>query len=101
MENLSLRRSPPASEAAPSSEIEASPAEVRSSMTLLLQGFALPGDDRGLRSIENFAHQLKEHPAFGKVIREMDLTTATRTEKEGVSVMSFRLSLGLVAEERL
>ncbi|MCK4926401.1 hypothetical protein KAS10_03460 [Candidatus Aerophobetes bacterium] len=101
MESLSLKRSPPPPKPAPSSEVEASPTEVRSSMTLLLQGFALPGDDRGLRSIENFAQQLKGHPAFGELIREINLTTARRTEKEEVSVMSFRLSLGLVAEKRL
>ncbi len=101
MESLSLRRSPPAPKPAPSSKVEASPAEVRSSMTLLLQGFALPGDDRGLRSIENFAHQLKGHPVFGELVREISLTTASRTEKEEVSVMSFRLSLGLVGEKRL
>jgi len=101
MESLSLKRSPPPPKPAPSSEVEASVAEVRSSMTLLLQGFALPGDDRGLRSIENFAHQLKGHPAFGELVREINLTTAARTEKEEVSVMSFRLSLGLVGEKRL
>jgi len=101
MENLSLKRSPPPPKPAPSSEVEASAAEIRSSMTLLLQGFALPGDDRGLRSIEEFAQQLKGHPTFGELIREISLTTAARTEKEEVSVMSFRLSLGLVGEKRL
>lgn len=101
MENLSLKRSPPPRKPAPSSKVEASPTEIRSSMTLLLRGFALPGDDRGLRSIENFAHQLKGHPAFGELVREINLTTARRIEKEEVSVMSFRLSVGLVGEKRL
>jgi len=71
------------------------------SVTLILEGFALPGDNRGFRSIENFAHQLKENPAFSKIIQEINLTTATRTEREKLPVMSFRLSCELVAEESL
>ena len=80
---------------------KASPAKARSSITLILGGFALPGDNRGLRSIENFARQLKENPAFSKIIEEINLTTATRTEREKLSAMSFRLSCELAAEESL
>ena len=70
-------------------------------ITLVLEGFALPGDNRGFRSIENFAHQLKENPAFSKIIQEINLTTANRTEREKFSAMSFQLSCRLAAEESL
>ena len=70
-------------------------------MTLTLQGFAVPGDNRGFRSIENFARQLKENPAFSKIMKDINLTTASRTEKEKISAMGFRLSCRLVAEENL
>ena len=80
---------------------KASPAKAGPSITLILEGFALPGDNRGLRSIENFARQLKENPAFSKIIEEINLTTATRTEREKLSAMSFRLSCELAAEESL
>ena len=70
-------------------------------MTLTLQGFAVPGDNRGFRSIENFARQLKENPAFSKITKEINLTTASRTEKEEISAMSFRLSCRLAGEEGL
>jgi len=70
-------------------------------MTLTLQGFAVPGDNRGFRSIENFARQLKENPAFSKITKEINLTTASRTEKEEISAMGFRLSCRLAAEESL
>ena len=76
-------------------------AQAYSSIILILEGFALPGDNQGFRSIENFAQQLKENPAFNKIIQEIDLTTATRTEKEELSAMSFQLSCRLVAEENL
>jgi len=70
-------------------------------MTLSLQGFAVPGDNRGFRSIENFAHQIKENPAFSKIMKDINLTTASRTEQEEISAMSFRLSCQLAAEENL
>jgi Tfp pilus assembly protein PilN len=70
-------------------------------MTLSLQGFAVPGDNRGFRSIENFARQIKENPAFSKIMKDINLTTASRTEKEKISAMSFRLSCQLAAEESL
>lgn len=70
-------------------------------MTLSLQGFAVPGDNRGFRSIENFAHQLKENPSFSQITKEINLTTASRTTKEEISAMSFRLSCRLAAEESL
>jgi hypothetical protein len=70
-------------------------------MVLILEGFALPGDNQGFRSIENFAQQLKENPSFNRIIQEINLTTATRTEREELSAMSFQLSCQLVAEENL
>ncbi len=76
-------------------------AQAHPSIILILEGFALPGDNQGFRSIENFAQQLKENPSFNKIIQEIDLTTATRTEKEELSAMSFQLSCRLVAEENL
>jgi Tfp pilus assembly protein PilN len=75
--------------------------QIHPSMVLILEGFALPGDNQGFRSIENFAQQLKENPVFNKIIKEIDLTTATRTETEELSAMSFQLSCRLVAEENL
>ena len=76
-------------------------AQAYSSIILILEGFALPGDNQGFRSIENFAQQLKENPSFSKIIQEINLTTATRTEREELSAMSFQLSCRLVAEENL
>lgn len=76
-------------------------AQAYSSIILILEGFALPGDNQGFRSIENFAQQLKENPSFNRIIQEIDLTTATRTEREELSAMSFQLSCRLVAEENL
>lgn len=70
-------------------------------MTLSLQGFAVPGDNRGFRSIEDFARQIKENPAFSNIMKDINLTTASRTEKEKISAMSFRLSCQLAAEESL
>ncbi|MBA7679473.1 hypothetical protein ES703_87770 [subsurface metagenome] len=70
-------------------------------VTLSLEGFAVPGDNRGFRSIENFARQLKENPAFSKIMKDINLTTASRTEEEEISAMSFRLSCRLAAEESL
>ncbi|TET31071.1 hypothetical protein E3J68_00065, partial [Candidatus Aerophobetes bacterium] len=59
---LSVQRSAQAPRKASSPGAKASPAKVHPSITLILEGFALPGDNRGFRSIENFAHQLKENP---------------------------------------
>ncbi|MCK4419768.1 PilN domain-containing protein [Candidatus Aerophobetes bacterium] len=97
---LSVQKSVQASRKASSSGAKASRA-APSSMTLILEGFALPGDNQGFRSIENFAHQLKENPAFSTVIEEINLATATRTEKEKLSALSFRLSCKLTAEKSL
>ena len=71
----------------------------QASTTLILQGFALPGDSRGLRSIENFARQLKENPSFSKVIRDINLTTAYRVESEELPSMGFRILCTLIGEE--
>jgi len=98
---LSVQKSAQAPRKVSSPGAKASEAEARPIMTLILEGFALPGDNRGLRSIENFAHQLKENPTFSKVIEEITLTAATRTEREKLSVMSFRLSCELGAEGSL
>lgn len=98
---LSVQKSAPAPRKVSSPRAKASPAKAHPSTTLILEGFALPGDNRGLRSIENFAHQLKENAIFGKNMEEINLTTATRTEREELPAMSFRLSCRLAAEERL
>ncbi len=98
---LVVQKSAPASRKLSSPGAKASLAKAHPSITLVLEGFALPGDNRGLRSIENFAHQLKGNPAFSKIIEEINLTTATRTEREEISAISFRLSCGLAAEGSL
>lgn len=98
---ISVQKSAKAPRKVSSAKAKASPAKAGPSITLILEGFALPGDNRGLRSIENFARQLKENPAFSKIIEEINLTTATRTEREKLSAMSFRLSCELAAEESL
>ena len=98
---LSVQKSAGVSRKVSSGAAKASQAKARPSVTLILEGFALPGDNRGFRSIENFAHQLKENPAFSKIMKEINLTTATRTEREKLPAMSFRLSCELVAEESL
>ena len=98
---LSVQKSAPAPRKVSSPGARAPPAKAHSSITLILEGFALPGDNRGFRSIENFAHQLKENLAFGKIIEEINLATATRIEREDLSAMSFRLSCRLAAEETL
>jgi Tfp pilus assembly protein PilN len=98
---LSVQKSAPAPRKVSSPRAKASPAKAHPSTTLILEGFALPGDNRGFRAIENFAHQLKENAIFGKNMEEINLTTATRTEREELPAMSFRLSCRLAAEERL
>jgi len=98
---LSVQKSAQAPRKVSSSGAKASPSRARSSITLVLEGFALPGDNRGFRAIENFAHQLRENPTFGRIIEDINLTTAARTEKEKLSVMNFRLSCRLAVEESL
>ncbi len=98
---LSVQKSAPAPRKVSSPGAKASPAKAHPSITLILEGFALPGDNRGFRSIENFAHQIKENPAFSKIMKDINLTTASRTEQEEISAMSFRLSCQLAAEESL
>lgn len=75
------------------SSISASPT------TLTLKGFALPGDNRGFRSIENFVRQLKEDPTFSKILGEIHLSTVTRIEAEKLPAMSFQISGAVVSEE--
>ena len=70
-----------------------------SSKTITLKGFALPGDNRGFRSIENFAHELKEDPTFSKILGEINLSTVTLTKAEKLPAMSFQLSCGVVSEK--
>jgi Tfp pilus assembly protein PilN len=98
---LSMQKSAPAPRKVSPPKAKTAPVTVRPSIALTLEGFALPGDNRGLRSIENFARQLKQNPAFSEIMKEINLTTASRTEREKLSAMSFRLSCGLAAEEGL
>jgi len=98
---LTVQKSARAPRSASPTAAKTSPATIRPSTTLILEGFALPGDNQGFRSIENFAQELKENPAFGRIMEEINLTTATRTEKEEISAMSFRLSCRLAGEESL
>ncbi|MFQ6066203.1 MAG: PilN domain-containing protein [bacterium] len=98
---LSVQKSTTTPKEVSSSGPKVSPARPRGFITLTLEGFALPGDNQGFHSIENFAHQLKENPAFSKIIEEINLNAASRTEKEELSAMSFRLSCRLAAEESL
>jgi len=72
-----------------------------SSTTLTLKGFALPGDNLGFRSVENFVRQLKEDPTFSKILGEIHLSTVARTEAEKLSTMSFQLSCTLISGESL
>jgi len=98
---LSVQKSAQAPRKTSSPGVKASQTEAHPSITLILEGFALPGDNRGFRSIEDFAHELKENPAFSLIIEEIQLTTATRTETEKLSAMSFQLSCRLAVEESL
>jgi len=98
---LSVQKSAQAPRKVSSSRAKASQARPRSSITLVLEGFALPGDNRGFRAIENFARELRQNPTFGRMIEDINLTTAARTEKEKLSVMNFRLSCRLAVEESL
>ena len=98
---LSVQKSTQAPRKASSPQAKTFQAQAYSSIILILEGFALPGDNQGFRSIENFAQQLKENPSFNKIIQEIDLTTATRTEREELSAMSFQFSCRLVVEENL
>ena len=101
IDKLSVQKSTQAPRKVSSPGTKTFQAQAYSSIILILEGFALPGDNQGFRSIENFAQQLKENPSFNKIIQEIDLTTATRTEREELSAMSFQLSCRLVAEENL
>lgn len=70
-----------------------------SSTNITLKGFALPGDNRGFRSVENFVRQLKEDATFGKILGEINLSTVARTGAENLPVMSFQLSCAVVSQE--
>ena len=70
-----------------------------SSTNVTLKGFALPGDNRGFRSVENFVRQLKEDATFGKILGEINLSTVARTGAENLPVMSFQLSCAVVSQE--
>ena len=101
IDKLSVQKSTQAPRKVSSPGTKTFQAQAYSSIILILEGFALPGDNQGFRSIENFAQQLKENPTFNKIIQEIDLTTAIRTEREELSAMSFQLSCRLAAEENL
>jgi len=98
---LTVQKSAKAPRKVSSAGAKASQSKAPASITLILEGFALPGDNEGLRSIENFARELKENPVFSRTMEEINLTTATWTEKEKISAMSFRLSCKLTPEESL
>ena len=70
-----------------------------SSTNITLKGYALPGDNRGFRSVENFVRQLKEDATFGKILGEINLSTVARTGAENLPVMSFQLSCAVVSQE--
>jgi len=70
-----------------------------SSTNITLKGFALPGDNWGFRSVENFVQELKEDPTFGKILGEIHLSTVARTGAENLPVMSFQLSCAVVSQE--
>lgn len=70
-----------------------------SSTNITLKGFALPGDNRGFRSVENFVQELKEDPTLGKILGEIDLSNVVRTGAENLPVMSFQLSCAVVSQE--
>ena len=77
------------------SSISASPT------SLTLKGFALPGDNRGFRSVENFVRQLKEDPTFSKILGEIHLSTVARTGAGKLPAMSFQLSCAVVSKGSL
>ncbi len=68
---------------------------------LILKGFALPGDNQGFLSIENFARQLKEDPIFSRSLGDINLSTITRTEAKELLAVSFELSCIIANEESL
>ena len=70
-----------------------------SSTNITLKGYALPGDNRGFRSVENFVREFKEDPTFGKILGEIHLSTVARTGAENLPVMSFQLSCAVVSQE--
>jgi len=77
------------------SSISASPT------SLTLKGFALPGDNRGFRSVENFVRQLKGDPTFSKILGEIHLSTVARTGAGKLPAMSFQLSCAVVSKGSL
>jgi len=68
--------------------------------TLILEGFAQPGNSESFRSVQNFTQELKENSAFSRILGEVDLTT-TMERKGGESTVGFWLSCPLVKEEGL
>jgi len=52
-------------------------------------------------SVQKSGPGMTLNPAFSKIMKEINLTTASRTKKEEISAMSFRLSCRLAAEESL
>ena len=90
--NLTVRAGKQISQMTPS-------VQPQTSTTLILAGFALPGDSRGLRSIENFARQLKENPTFSQAIRDISLSTAHRVESKELPSVGFQISCTLLGEE--
>lgn len=68
--------------------------------SLILEGFALPGNSEGFRSVQNFTQELKENSAFSSLLGEVNLTT-TMERKGGESTVGFWLFCPLVREKGL
>ena len=68
--------------------------------SLILEGFAQPGNSEGFRSVQNFTQGLKENSAFSRILGEVNLIT-TMERKGEESTVGFWLSCPLVKEENL
>ena len=68
--------------------------------SLILEGFAQPGDSEGFHSLQNFTQELREDSAFSKILGEINLTTTIERKGWGPTV-DFWLSCPLVKEEGL
>ncbi len=69
--------------------------------SLILEGFAQPGNSEGFRSVQNFAQELKKSSAFNRILGEIDLTTTLERKGWEPATVGFWLSCPLVKEESL
>ena len=69
--------------------------------TLILEGFAQPGNSEGFRSVQNFTHQIKENSAFSKILGKINLTTTMEKKGWEPATVDFWLFCPLVKEEGL